>query len=846
MRIGRRDFVAGAAALPLQSAGVFRSSWAAMAEGVWAGADWWTNPMQDWRVRQGRLECHVAGGDRNAYLLTQEITGARGLFELGVRLGRLDREEMEDGFVGFRVGVRGHFRDYRDSAVRGAGLNAGVMADGRLFIGEVEANAPRVPNLEEVKLTLSAAPAGDGYVLVLVANGAVLRREKTPGEWLTGGIALVCSSGKVEATPQEPEAMQPSGGAKRGTQRGGTLRFWFQDFSASGTKLEAQPERGFGPILWTMHTVSGGVLKLTAQMAPVSGRAELQVERNGSWQTVAMAGVDEMSRTAAFRVGEWDASREARYRVRFGEQSYAGTIRREPLDKAELTIGAMTCCNDFGFPHTDIVGHVAKHKPDILLFTGDQVYERVGEYGTQLEPAAAAMLDYLRKWYIFGWAWRDLLRDIPMVALPDDHDVFHGNVWGAGGRKAEKPVSATGAALTKGWQDSGGYKLDAAVVNAVQRTQTSHLPDPYDPAPVDQGIQVYYTALKYGRVSFAIVEDRKWKSAPRMTIPAARIENGWAQNPEYDARKHGDVKGAQLLGARQIAFLEKWGEDWSAGVSAKIVVSQTLLANLCTLPLPATSDDVTPGLPVQAVGEYPRGEVPVQDHDSNGWPQTARNQAILAMRRGLALHIGGDQHLGSTVQYGVERHNDGAWCLCTPAISNIWPRRWYPPEAGKNRKEGSPYYTGEFSDGFGNRITVHAVANPARFAAAPAPLQHRAPGYGIVKVNHEKQTITLSNWPRWVDPVAAGAKPYAGWPLTIRHVDNGLNGAGYRLDPVLVTSEADVVQVVKKDTGEVVYTVRMAAGEFTPPVFEAGRYVVRLRGERGVAREIESAAVIGR
>jgi hypothetical protein len=115
-----------------------------------------------------------------------------------------------------------------------------------------------------------------------------------------------------------------------------------------------------------------------------------------------------------------------------------------------------------------------------------------------------------------------------------------------------------------------------------------------------------------------------------------------------------------------------------------------------------------------------------------------------------------------------------------------------------------------------------------------------------VKVNHEKQTITMSNWPRWVDPAAAGAKPYAGWPLTIRHVDNGLNGAGYRLDPVLVTSEADVVQVVKKDTGEVVYTVRMAAGEFTPPVFEAGRYVVRLRGERGVAREIESAAVIGR
>ena len=30
------------------------------------------------------------------------------------------------------------------------------------------------------------------------------------------------------------------------------------------------------------------------------------------------------------------------------------------------------------------------------------------------------------------------------------------------------------------------------------------------------------------------------------------------------------------------------------------------------------------------------------------------------------------------------------------------------------------------------------------------------------------RTITFANWPRWVAPKAAGAKPYPGWPITVR------------------------------------------------------------------------------
>ena len=106
-----------------------------------------------------------------------------------------------------------------------------------------------------------------------------------------------------------------------------------------------------------------------------------------------------------------------------------------------------------------------------MFFSGDQIYE--GDLtGAQRRPLEKAILDYHDKWQRWCWAFGELARDRPCICIPDDHDVFHGNVWGAGGRHAER-------------QDDGGYVMPPTFVNMVQRTQTSHLPDPYDPAPVE-------------------------------------------------------------------------------------------------------------------------------------------------------------------------------------------------------------------------------------------------------------------------------------------------------------------------------------------------------------------------
>ncbi len=817
----------------------FRSQWAKGVEGPWAGPEYWANPLQDWRVKDGKLECVAAGGDRNVYLLTRELSAAPGDLRMSVKLGRLESDTgpLKDGFAGFRVGIRGAFKDYRDSAVRGYGLNAGLASDGRLFIGRHGDSTTRIsPPFQNLELRLSAEPAGDSYRVTLQAFDAAGRQlgeeqREAPGDWLVGGMALVASSGAIEDSPPPAERIDDPGfAAKRGTQRGGTVRFWFRDWSVSGAKVTAHEDRAFGPILFSMHTLSRKVLKLTAQMAPVSGGVRLEAASGAGWRRIGAAAIDPLSRTATFRVPNWDDTRDTRYRVVYGwpdaagrarEHTWQGTIRRDPVGKAQIVVAAFTGNNDLGFPHADAIRHVSFFKPDFLAFTGDQIYERVGEYGIQRSPLETAVLDYLRKWYIFGWEYRELLKDIPSACLPDDHDVYHGNLWGAGGRPA-KGEGQEG-------QDSGGYTMPAAFVNAVQRTQSSHLPDPYDPTPVEQGITVYYGPVLYGGVSLAVVEDRKWKSPPKLLVPKGRIVNGWSQDPEYDAARDGDAPGAELLGARQIEFLERWAADWSGGAWMKAVISQTLFANVATLPKGARSDAGTGKLLVARPGEYLEGDEKVADHDSNGWPQGARNRALRAMRRGVALHIAGDQHLGSTVQYGIDEFNDGPWAICVPAVANIFPRRWFPPQPGANRKPGAPRYTGEYLDGFGNKMTVQAVSNPSLVEAEPKVLTQRAPGYGIITFDRATRKITLASWPRWVDPAQPGAKPYDGWPITIAQTDNGLPRSGWTLPEVRTPGLRDpVVQVIEQASGEIVYTLRIQGSAFVPPVWREGFYTVRI------------------
>ncbi|NOY36373.1 MAG: twin-arginine translocation pathway signal protein [Chlorobi bacterium] len=801
---------------------------------VWTGPDFWANRLQDWKIQNGRLECVVSDWNRNVNLLTYRLNDQRGNVSMEVETGLLkpDVAPSERNWIGFRIGAKGRFHDYRDDAIYGKGIDAGVTTAGNLFIGKIpvklNGNARTlIPVLQKRMVlktwTTASENKNDGYILHLQAWDP--KEKEVLAEIEEGGFTDRDISGSVALV----SSFSDPGNRKD------SASVWFKKWQVSGSKVKNDPERAFGPVLFTQYTLSRKILKLTAQMPPLNLNKnnllilETRKNKSDSWKEAASAEIDSFSFTGTFRVENWDDTRDIEYRVvyRFtgndgkeGPHYYEGFIRKNPVNKAEIVVAGFTGNNDLGFPNDDIVQAVRKKEPDLLFFSGDQIYEGVGGYGVQRAPLNKAILDYLRKWYLFGWEYGGLLRNTPSVSIPDDHDVYHGNIWGAGGKAT--PPGLTGDAA----QDAGGYKMPAVWVNMVQRTQTSHLPDPFDPTPVEQGITVYYTDLHWGGVSFAIIEDRKFKAAPKPLLPRARINNGWPQNRNWNAARQGDVPDAPLLGHRQLDFLETWAGDWSDDTWMKVVLSQTIFANVATLPAGEYHDRIVPKLRILPEGAYPPNDRPVTDMDSDGWPQSGRNRALREMRKAFALHIAGDQHLGSTIQYGIDNWHDAGYAFCVPAVSNIWPRRWFPAKGGMNRKPGAPKYTGDFRDGFGNKITVYAVSNPVYTGIKPSSLYDRATGFGIVRFEKETRNIIIECWPRYIEKVPGTKEQYPGWPVTINQLDNyGAGIYGY-LPEVTCTGMENPVFKILKSNGELYYALRIRGTRFKPFVFEPGNYTV--------------------
>ena len=806
----------------------FESRWHEWPDMRWAGPECWGNRLQDWMVREGVLVCRVPAPNRTLHCLTHRVH--RPEFDTSVSLdpGELGESTDATAFAGLRVGITGRFPDHRSAAVHGTGLDAGVTSRGRLFVGDRRATGTvdlsRPFRLElrvrETGLTLTARREDGGEVL------SEMTRSDLPVSRVIGNVALV---------------RHAAGAGPAGHAAG------FSHWRIEGPGVTADPGAAYGPIMFAQYTVHRGVLKLTAQLAPVDDvpglRATLEFPRlAGGWESAAEAQVNRLSRTARFRVEGWDPSVAVDYRVRLSiplrsdpeEFTYQGTIAAEPGPERALRAAVFSCNADHGFPDREVVEHVAAHRPHLVLFLGDQFYEGSGGFGIQTDSVSEASLDMLAKWYMFGWSYRDLFRHIPAAFIPDDHDVYHGNVWGEGGKAA--PTDEGWGAIA---QDRGGYKMPAAWVNAVQQCQTSHLPDPYDPTPVDQGIGVYYTGWEYGGVSFAILEDRKFKSAPGNVLPSeADVWNGWIRNPSFDVTEHPDPPGAELLGERQMRFLEDWIGDWRGPSYFKVVLSQTNFAAVHTIPESAESGAVLPGLPMPEPGDYVEGDKLAVDMDSNGWPRAHRDRVLRLLRRGAAFHIAGDQHLATVVRHGVDEFDDAGFSFTGPALNNIWPRRWWPPRGRRERQlRGGPEYAGSYRDGFGNRVTVHAAANPRRTGLEPAIIRDRATGYGIVVFDQRAGRIRIECWPRHVRPSAGGAGQYEGWPLTITREDgDGRRPAGQVV--VRTTGLVDGVVEVFDTSGMLQWVRRMVGAEARVPFF--ARVTHRLRvgdPERGVSRE---------
>lgn len=473
-------------------------------------------------------------------------------------------------------------------------------------------------------------------------------------------------------------------------------------------------------IAFGIYTVHNNTLKLTAQLFPLypdeTREVRLEIKRNEKWQEVQKNNVNDLGWSALFRVENWNTNEDTMYRILHGEKaSYEGLIRKNPINKEEIVLAALSCNSNQDRGNRDkYVKNINFQNPDIVFFAGDQSYDHS-------EHTAA--------WLKFGMQFREIFRNRPCITIPDDHDIGQGNLWGEYGK-----VASTSAG------NDGGYFYHHEYIKMVERCQTSHLPDPYDATTINQGIGVYYTNLTLGGIDFAIVEDRKFKSGPKGKIPQIGPRPDHIRDPNYDPASV-DIEGLELLGNRQLNFLHNWGQQNKNKM--KVVLSQT---GFCG-------------------GAHIHGDKKNRLHadmDSNGWPQKGRNKALRAIKKANAIHIAGDQHLATVIQHGINEFEDGPWAFVVPAIVNNYYSRWWWPKdekAGKNSNGVLPW-NGRFLDGFNNKITMHAYVNPDN--------PSNGSGYGLIRFNKEEKEVTFECWPRDIDVSFQEAKQFKGFPLKIK------------------------------------------------------------------------------
>lgn len=765
----------------------YQFNWDQTPNQVWTGEAWHANRLQDWQVNNHRVECLETGEKlpiRTMHCLPIFIDG---YFDLNLKTGSIESNPQpnENSWSGVLIGAGSKDINRKLTALthhvpaENGGYLAGIDHKGNVFLRDFTSSIGPTPlwsintkiGPDDLKLIEPYYTDGNGFKEAVMRPVTLSVKYKSLRQNHLDADALIITANDAEDGSLVSSAAYMffdeavfEGGFALASHHGpnnSEQGHWFDDVTINGEGVSYHESDLYGPVLSTLYTVSEETLKMTVQFPPLHSDNQAQLK---TYKGTQVSDIDPLSRTATFKLNNWDSSKPRPFHASLvaNDRVYSGTIRKEPFDSEIIELAALTCHktytgglkwneNGLWFPHADTTDALKAKEPDMLYFSGDQIYEG------DLTPAwqkneEAYILDYLYKWYHWCWAFNDLTRHAPTVVIPDDHDVYHGNLWGAGER-VKRTIEGLSA------QDQGGYKHNPSFVNAVHRTQTSHLPDPVDAAPDANGNSVYFTRLIYGGLDIAIISDRQFKESPAVAVPEGDVYNGWFRaegfNPSTDADKN-----VPLLGHRQESFMSEWATTQPEDTWLKLFFSQTPFVCLQTMP-EGSRGGKQPGLKIHPIGEMASNDVPVADADSNGWPQSARNRAVAMLKEAGALHVAGDQHLGYVAQYAVDKHGDGTYVFCTPAIANTWPRRWMPRD-----KE----LTGHHIDGFGNKVTVHAVSNPHQYEQEPTALHDRAPGWGYIVCDPVSRTVTIEAWPRFAPPNADDSMQYDGWPIIIKEM----------------------------------------------------------------------------
>ena len=383
------------------------------------GANLWGNRLQDWRERGTSIECLNPRGlplrtvhRTDAQVISiSEGDGPEFSTSAFINLGLLPGSR-EGSAAGFLIGAGAGQLSSESAALihgwrgPGAGWFVGATPDKRAFLwnlndrsseplwseGERELN--RSLALDLISLEVAPHPDADGQVLLSFLWGATWHEWTLPASEVLGNIALVSHPGEGAGEP---------------------VRHHFRGWTTKGLTPTPAAFDPLGPIaaaLYSAHAPNGAEdvdVRFTVQCFPLGGDATIRLElpSGGAWLEAARAEVVHDGWTAHLEVEGLNLSEPLPYRLYFDSKStdigtpadkaraFEGTLRAYPDDEVvvagftgnhqishELAGGWGASDDAFKhrwsdgvwFPHRDLTDAVLAQDPDLLFFSGDQVY----------------------------------------------------------------------------------------------------------------------------------------------------------------------------------------------------------------------------------------------------------------------------------------------------------------------------------------------------------------------------------------------------------------------------------------------------------------------------------------
>ena len=118
---------------------VASDDWANTHDRVWLGSKYWANPMEDWRIRNGKAECLSNNGNRSVHSLVQQLVEQTQAFEVSVEVRKVEMGDA-DGGASIRLGVASEINEYRSNCfAHSQGIDAGVIDD-QVFLAGTRKN----------------------------------------------------------------------------------------------------------------------------------------------------------------------------------------------------------------------------------------------------------------------------------------------------------------------------------------------------------------------------------------------------------------------------------------------------------------------------------------------------------------------------------------------------------------------------------------------------------------------------------------------------------------------------------------------------------------------------------